>query len=134
VIVLDENLDDHRVKTPLVSRYRGKVASIRDLRPGTVIKDDAIPAILCEQKNPTFVITNVSDFWHQTPAHPGYCIICFPLSTDRQDEIPELLMSLLRHRCFKTAKQRLGKILRVTCNDIAYYQSGHRETLKMLWK
>ena len=67
MIVLDENLDEERVRLPFAARYKGKVISIRDLRPGSIIKDEAIPSLLCDYRDSTFVTTNVSDFWRRIP-------------------------------------------------------------------
>jgi hypothetical protein len=58
VIVLDEQLDDALVRVPLSSRLKSRVVSVRDLRPGTVIKDEAIPTVLGAYKNVTFVTVN----------------------------------------------------------------------------
>ena len=126
MIVLDENLDEQRVRRPLVIRYRGKIVSVRELRLGTVIKDEAVPALLCQERFPMFVTTNAIDFWRKVPAHPRYCVICVPLPNDRQDEISDLLCRLLRHECFRTTHQRMGKVIRVSGSDIRYYAAGKR--------
>ena len=120
MIVLDENIDQQHVAEPLKKLYKGKLVSIRDLRPGTVIKDEAIPAILCQQNNPTFVTTNAIDFWRRAPAHSRYCIICVPLPAERQDEIPDLILSLLHQEPFRTVRQRMGKVIRATQLEIAW--------------
>ena len=84
MIVLDENLS-HRpyVRDVIVKWYAGKVVIIRDLRPGSRILDEAIPVLLAQQKQPTFVTTNVTDFWRRVPADRRYCIICLPLPNER---------------------------------------------------
>jgi hypothetical protein len=43
MLVLDEQLLGRDLDTALAHWYRGPVLFITDLRPGTVIKDDAIP-------------------------------------------------------------------------------------------
>lgn len=133
MIVLDENLDQQRVRLPLQSRYRGNVLTIRDLRRGTVIKDDAVPEILRLQNKPTFVTTNAVDFWRKVPAHARYCIICVPLPTERQDEIPELLCRFLRHKDFRTIRLRMGKVIRVSWSGIRYYQAGKIGATELIW-
>ena len=65
MIVLDEHLDDGLVLVPLSYRLKSRVVSVRELRPGTVIKDEAIPTVLGRYKNATFVTGNVSDFWRK---------------------------------------------------------------------
>jgi predicted GTPase len=48
----------------VISRwYRGSVIIIKQLRPGTVIKDEAIPALLRRAKQPTFVTINHTDLY-----------------------------------------------------------------------
>src|SRR3712207_7436336 len=49
---------------------------IIDLRPGTVIKDDAIPALLRQQSQPTFVTINERDFWRQVALDSHFCVVC----------------------------------------------------------
>ena len=133
MIVLDENLDEERVLKPLAARYKGTTLSVRELRPGSVIKDDAIPIVLRQQKRPTFLTTNVVDFWQKIPAHPSYCIVCFPLSTERQDEIPDLFISFLRHRNFRTIAMRMGKVIRLTRRGIGWYQFPDQSIHKLDW-
>lgn len=133
MIVLDENLDEQRVRVPLAGRYKGKIISVRDLRLGTVIKDDAVPALLCRERSPMFVTTNVIDFWRKVAAHRRYCIICVPLPNDRQDEIPDLIWRLLRHRSFRTIQRRMGKVIRASWLDIRYYESVGRAVTKVAW-
>jgi len=62
VIVLDENILDEDIIEALEAWYKGKVISIKILRIGTLIKDDAIPSILRTVKHPTFITNSVSDF------------------------------------------------------------------------
>ena len=57
-IVVDEQLRVDKVVEPL---QRWTTACwLPDLRPGTVIKDDAIPGLLRQQKQVTFVTINVA--------------------------------------------------------------------------
>src|SRR5437763_1052732 len=118
---------------PLVARYKGKVISVRQLRPGTVIKDEAIPSILCQHRNATFVTTNTSDFWRRVSAHARYCIACFPLPTERQDELPGLLFRLMRHPIFRTVRRRMGKVVRVSRSELLWYEVGGRSLVRSEW-
>ncbi|MBI4664163.1 MAG: hypothetical protein HY735_35655 [Verrucomicrobia bacterium] len=133
MIVLDENLDERRVLVPLSARYKGRVVSVRTLRPGSVIKDDAVSGLLLENKNPIFATTNVADFWRKVPAHHGYSVICLPLPTERQHEIPDLIVRLFRHSAFRTAAQRMGRVFRVTLREIQYYQVNQWTASKIHW-
>jgi hypothetical protein len=120
MIVLDENVSEKKV-----TRWaKGKVVSARDLRSGSKIPDDAIPMLLRQQKQPTFVTTNATDFWRRAPAHNGYCIICLPLSNERQVEIPDILRRLFRLSDFKTKAMRMGKVIYVGDQQIQFYEAG----------
>jgi hypothetical protein len=114
LIVLDENLDWQRVFLPLDQRYRGRVLYIRSLRPQSVIKDEAIPSLLIEEKKPTFITINARDFWRIVSPHERYCIVCVPFPTARQPEIPDLIMRFMRQAEFRTVEQRMGKVIRLT--------------------
>ena len=122
-----------RVMIPLAARYKGTVTSIRQLRPCPVIKDDAIPMILSRQRRPTFVTTNVTDFWRRIEAHPRFCVIAIPLPTSRHDEIPPLLFRFFRNRLFRTTRQRMGKVLRLTAREIAWYQTEGPVRRRISW-
>jgi hypothetical protein len=63
MIVLDEQLLGRNLELEIAKWYQGTVQFIMDLRPNTVIKDDAIPALLRLQNQPTFVTINERDFW-----------------------------------------------------------------------
>ena len=46
---------------------------ITELRPSTVIKDDAIPSILRLERDATFVTINESDFWEVVDITNDFC-------------------------------------------------------------
>jgi hypothetical protein len=121
MIVFDENVHQQRIMESVAAWYRGRVLSVRALRPGTVIRDEAIPTLLRAFRQPTFVTTNVSDFWRRIPAHPRYCVVCVAVPNDRVHEIPQLLRQLLRMLVFKTKATRMGKVIRVSHAQIHYY-------------
>jgi hypothetical protein len=103
------------------------------VRSGTVIKGEAVPALLCQHRNTVFVTTNVSDFWRRVPAHARYCVVCAPLPTQRQDELPGLLQRLLRHDSFRTDRLRMGKVIRVSESNILYYKVGRSFPARVDW-
>jgi hypothetical protein len=107
------------------------VQFITDLRPGTIIKDDAIPGLLREQRSPTFVTINVRDFWRRVPSDTRYCIICVDFPDPRAREIPALLKSLFRRPGFGTKAERLGKVVRVSSQSSSYY-SVERDAVESL--
>src|SRR2546422_8326084 len=74
MIVLDEELQGLGLEEAISGWYRGSVLLIKALRPGTVIKDEAIPGLLRRVRRPAFVTINHGDFWRRT-APPGLIIV-----------------------------------------------------------
>ena len=131
MVVLDEQLLGRNIETEIAKWYRGAVQFIIDLRPNTVIKDDAIPEILRQQNQPTFVTINERDFWRKVAIDSRYCVVCFTLSDARAREIPETLRTLLRRAEFRTKANRMGKVIRVTENEVSYYTFNDRQVRKV---
>jgi hypothetical protein len=127
MIVLDEQLLGRNLEVEIAKWYRGTVTFITDLRPNTVIKDDAIPKLLRQQNQPTFVTINESDFWRKIVIDHRYCVVCFTLPDSRAREIPQSLRSLLRRPEFRTKAKRMGKVIRVTDAEISWYSYDDRE-------
>jgi len=61
MIVFDENVHQRSSMDAVAAWYRGRVISVTVLRPGTIIKDEAIPTLLRRVLRPTFVTTNAVD-------------------------------------------------------------------------
>jgi len=127
MIVLDEQLLGRGLERDIAQWYRGTVQFITDLRPHTIIKDEAIPVLLRRQAQPTFVTINERDFWRKVATDQRYCIVCFVLSDARAREISLALRALLRRPELRTKAQRMGKIIRVTNNDLSYYTFSDRQ-------
>ena len=100
---------------------------ITDLRPGTVIKDDAIPGLLRQQQRATFLTINEADFWRTVVIDAHFCVVCFPLPDSRAHEIPQLLRAVFRLPAFRTKARRMGKVLRVTQQTVSYYTYRERQ-------
>ncbi len=126
MIVLDENLKDNRIRIAIAQWYQGQALFIRDLRPNTIIKDEAIPSLLQRVNEPTFVTINVSDFWIQTTPSSHFCIIAFEIPKERSLEIPRLLRDILQLETFKTKAARMGKVIHWTPTRIEYYEANRR--------
>lgn len=133
MIVLDEQLKNSGVEEEIAGWYRGRVVNVTTLRPGTVIKDDAIPVLLRQASDPTFVTINTTDFWHRIAADRHYCVTCFPLPDDRVDEIPGLLRRLFRLSEFRSKRERCGKVALVSHTQIQYYQIHDSEVYALTW-
>ena len=95
MIVLDEELQGLGLEEAIAHWYRGSVLIIKQLRPDTVIKDEAIPTLLRRAEQPTFVTINHGDFWRRIPPEPSFCLVCFKLTADQAQEIPMMLRRLL---------------------------------------
>ncbi len=126
MIVFDENLHDQRILAAIAAWYPGQVVSVTVLRPQSIIKDEAIPELLRQAAQPTFVTINTSDFWKRIEPSRGYCIINVDLPKERIREIPALLQRLFRSSEFKTKAARMGKVVRLTPSRIEYYESDRR--------
>lgn len=126
MIALDEQLPGRNLEAAIARWYQGAVCFITDLRPNTVIKDDAIPYLLQQQSQATFVTINERDFWQKVAIAEGFCIVCFSLSDSRVGEISSKLRSLFRHPLFATKRQRMGKVILVTDQGVSYYTSSDR--------
>jgi len=132
MIVIDEDLHDHRIMEVIAAWYPGRVVSVTTLRPGSLIKDEAIPGLLCQVARPTFVTINVTDFWKKVQPHSGYCIVLIGLSTERIRQAPDFLRRLLHLPDFSTKVARMGKIVRLTAERVEYYESDRR-IQSLLW-
>jgi hypothetical protein len=121
MIVLDEQLLGRHIEQALKQWYRGAVVYITELRPNSVIKDDAIPLLLRQQRQPTFVTINERDFWQKVTIDHRFCVACFALSDSRVPEIPLRLKRLFRTTPFRTKSRRMGHVMRVTTAGVSFY-------------
>jgi hypothetical protein len=128
MLVLDEQLLGRDLEVALARWYRGPILFITDLRPGSVIKDDAIPLLLRQQHQATFITINERDFWQKVRIDTHFCVVCFALPDSRAGEIPALLRAVFRLAAFQTKARRMGKVLRVTHTTVSYYTYREHET------
>ena len=77
--------------------------------------------LLRSAQRPTFVTTNVDDFWQRVPAHTRYGIVCLVLPDERLQETSSLLRQLFSLPDFKTKARRMGKVVRVSRGQLEYY-------------
>ena len=129
-IILDEQIFDTEVLIPLTQWITAQ--RLRNLRPDQVIKDERVPTILRELRQPTFVTIDMG-FWNGRLRDARYCILCFPLRSDEQREIPSLLRHLLRLPEFATKAARMGKVARISQSHIDYWQLGDEQPHRLSW-
>lgn len=129
-IILDDQLFDIEVLIP-VARWT-TAQRLRDLRPGEVIKDERVSELLRHLRQPTFVTIDMG-FWNRGLRNARYCILCFPLRNDQQDELPNLLRRLFHLREFRSRASRMGKVARVSASDIEYWEVGNQKLHRLAW-
>ena len=133
MIVLDEELQGLGLEATITQWYRGAVLLIKHLRPGTVIKDEAIPALLRNVKYATFVTINHGDFWRRLPAGQSFCVLCLKLTVDQVDEVSHWLRQVFRLPEFKTKTARMGKVALVSPRSLQYYRGGDKLVHLHVW-
>jgi hypothetical protein len=110
LIVLDEQISLSLIEV-IRKWHNGKVISVRELRPNTIIKDEAIPQLLNNtKKQPTFVTINTKDFWKKTHPCKNIFTVCIKLEDTKMSALPVLLKSLTTGRRFKTKASRAGLV------------------------
>jgi hypothetical protein len=129
-IILDDQLFDLEVLVPIARWIT--VQRLRDLRPGEVIKDDRVPGLLRQLRQPTFVTIDMG-FWNRGLRDARYCILCFPLRNEKQYELPGLLRRLLRLPEFRTKAARMGKVAQVSPTHVEYWQLGDERLQRLIW-
>jgi hypothetical protein len=133
MIVLDEQLLSYGLRAPIARWYRGMVMDITQLRPQTVIRDDAIPMLLRAARRPTFVTINVGDFWRRLPPDPRFCTVCIAVPHTRAQEVARLLRRLFGLIPFRTQRQRLGTIIRGSARQGQYYTTATSVIHRLDW-
>ncbi len=131
MIVLDEQLLGRNLELEIAKWYQGSVKFIIDLRPNTIIKDDAIPVLLKLQNQLTFVTINERDFWKKVNIDNHFCIVCFSFSDIHVHKIPQSLRLLYNLPEFDTKIKRIGKVIRITAQGISYYKFNDKKVVSI---
>jgi hypothetical protein len=118
-LVLDDQLDLVELLPPLQKWIT--VVRLRQLRPDEHVLDDRVPEILRTLNQPTF-ITIDKDFWDRTLCHPDYAILYFALRDQEQELLPGLLRALFRLPAFRSRRQRMGKVARISAANVDWWQ------------
>ncbi len=129
-IILDDQLFDLEVLVP-IARWT-TVQRLRDLRPTEVIKDERVPMLLRQLRQPTFVTIDMG-FWDRGLRDARYCMLCFPLRNDEQNHLPGLLRRLLRRPEFRSKAGRMGKVARVSSSHIDYWDLTDDQPHRLWW-
>jgi hypothetical protein len=75
--------------------YRGNVCFITDLRPNSIIKDEAIPMLLQKETQSTFITINERDFWRKVAINESFCLVCFTFPDSKAKEISLIARDLI---------------------------------------
>lgn len=126
MIVLDEQLYSVELAKEIEHWYPGQVISIKDLRPQTLVKDDAIDVLLRAVSKPTFATINVADFWKEIAPDARYCIVCMEPSQQRTREVPQFLRRLLSLDSFNTKAKRMGAVIVLRPTRIEFYRADRK--------
>lgn len=130
-IIIDDQLRPSLVLAPILRWITAQ--RLRNLRPTEVIKDERVPQLLRELRQPTFVTID-AHFWDKSRRDSRYCILYFDLRTEQQAQLPGLLRRLFRFPDFKTKKVRMGKVAKVGFTDVEYWQLGDELLQTLAWK
>lgn len=133
MIVLDEQLLSYGLRQHIAQWYRGAVIGITQLRPETVIRDEAIPMLLRSARRPTFVTINVADFWQRVTPERQFCVVCVAVPHTRALEVSTLVRRLFALAAFRTQNQRLGNMVRVSQRQVQYYTTAERIIQRFSW-
>lgn len=109
------------------------VQRLRDLRSGEVIKDDRVPLLLRQLRQPTFVTIDMG-FWDRGLSDARYCLLCFPWRNDEQFRLPELLRRQFLLPEFHTKAARMGRVERVGPTKIEYWVLGDEHSRRLIWR
>jgi len=110
-IAVDEHLD-HWVVTRPIARWISTEQIGYELGRKS-LSDEHIRTILRRLKRRTF-ITGDDDFYKREYCDKHYCIIFFSLPLSQEAEIPNLLRKLLHLPEFRTSRNRMGKVIRIS--------------------
>ena len=133
MIVLDEHLLHAGIKEGIERWYQGKVCPITELRPGTLIRDEAIATLLHRVSDPSFVTLNVGDFWRKMRPEKRFFVACLHLLQGQQMTVPHILQKLFRLEPFRTKKGRMGKIALVGAKEVSYYTTESWAVQSIPW-
>ncbi|HMF16051.1 MAG TPA: hypothetical protein VKE98_02540 [Gemmataceae bacterium] len=117
---------------PQIKKW-AKVERLARLRPGEHVLDERVPEILLSLSSPTFVTLD-NDFWDRNLCNPGYSIVLFALQDKEQLLIPRMLRNLFRIREFQSRAARMGKIIRVSRKNIAYWEFQETDLRILPWE
>ncbi len=125
--ILDENIT--RDQVDILQRWGIPVRTISGDLGRQGIDDDQIVPLLLHLKRPT-LITRDGDFFARDLIHERYSLVWFNVEIE---ETAFFVRRFLRHSLFRTAAQRLGKVIRVEPKGIAYWSKDSTNLCEVRW-
>ena len=130
-LVLDEHLSREEVLEPL--RSWRSIQKIEDLTPNETLKDDRILQSSRRQQQPTFVTLD-GGFFLRKHRDPRYRLLYFVIPRQQQAHLPGLLRRLFRLPAFKTKAARMGKVVRISNEQIEFWRVGEEKKQILRWQ
>ncbi len=125
--LLDENVT--RDQADLLTQWGIRFRSIsRDLGCQGIQDDNIIPFLL-RLKHPTF-LTRDEDFFERRLLHSRYALVWFDVDAG---QTAFFIRRFLSHPSFRTSAQRLGRIISVRPQGMAYWAKDSVELIPVQW-
>lgn len=131
MIVLDEQLNNPELVAEIAAWYPGQVATLKSLRTGSQVADEAAETLLRTVKQPTFITINVKDFWRVIRADKRFAVVAIELPVDDASKVSRWLRRLLTTKPFDTKAGRMGVVILLRPTRIEFYRVDRKiETIK----
>jgi len=127
LILLDENVIEPQ--RALLQKWRIPVRQIGVDVANKGIKDENMIPLLLQLPLPT-LFSSDADFFNPKLCHKRYCIVF--LAVD-EDETATYVRLVLKHPAFKTRKQRLGTVSRVSLSGITTWRLNSTAPIHHVW-
>jgi hypothetical protein len=129
-IVVDEQINHGKVTVPLKRWITAEQIGYEVGHKG--LPDEQITSLLLRLKRRT-LITIDREFYRRQLCHAGYCLIYFDFRPSQQSQIPILLRRLFQIPGFRTIRERMGRVVKVSVTGISYWQLGVQEKQYLDW-
>lgn len=118
MILLDENIPESQRQ--LLRSWRIRARQVGHEVGPQGVKDEALIPLLHHERGTTFFTRDLG-FYERRLCHADYCLVCLEA---RQYETASFIRRFLRHPQFRTQRQRLGSMVRVSHTAIHLWRLG----------
>ncbi|MBI3013777.1 MAG: hypothetical protein HYY65_01635 [Candidatus Tectomicrobia bacterium] len=128
MIILDHNIPEDQAEQ--LRRWRVHFRQI-GFEVGRPEWDDQqeILRYLQTAKQVTFFTRDLG-FFRRRLCHRNYCLVVLAVPVLKT---ALYIRGLLRHSAFKTRAKRQGKVLRVSADNVAFWQAGQERLIRLRW-